>query len=95
MWGGVTPFLKVEAEGGVSSPQKYKVRGNLPKGKGVFFICFEILLSGKGLGVKKNRPHFPHKTKRQRSRNRIAEHKKTIRSRNLSSWATSSVRSLS
>lgn len=53
MWGGVTPFLKVEAEGGVSSPQKYKVRGNLPKGKGVFFICFEILLSGKGLGVKK------------------------------------------
>lgn len=52
MWGGVTPFLKVEAEGGVSSPQKYKVRGNLPKKKG-FFFCFEILLSGKGLGVKK------------------------------------------
>ncbi len=94
MWGGVTPFLKVEAEGGVSSPQKYKVRGNLPKKKG-FFFCFEILLSGKGLGVKKNRQHFSHKTKRQRSRNRIAEHKKTIRSRNLSLWATSSVRSLS
>ena len=62
MWGGVTPFLKVEAEGGVSWPQKYKVRGNLPKEKGVFFLFWNIAVWYR-LGCEKKQTTLPTQNK--------------------------------